>query len=50
MASVAALVFAQKVVPPRPALDVPLALAIVALGLLILVAPDSVPGVLPDAM
>jgi predicted metal-binding membrane protein len=34
MAIVAALVFVQKVVPPRPALDVPLALALVACALI----------------
>jgi predicted metal-binding membrane protein len=44
MAIVAGLVLTQKVVPPRAALDIPIALAIVALGVLIVVAPDSVPG------
>jgi hypothetical protein len=33
MIIVGALVLAQKLVPPTPAIDVPLALAIVALGL-----------------
>lgn len=46
----AAVVLAQKVVPPRAAFDIPLALAIVALGVLIVVAPDSVPGAMPSGM
>lgn len=50
MAIVAALVLAQKVLPPRAAIDTPLALAIIALGVLVAVAPDSVPGVMPDGM
>jgi predicted metal-binding membrane protein len=50
MAVVAALVLAQKVLPPRAAIDIPLAIAIVVLGVLIVVAPDSVPGVMPAAM
>jgi predicted metal-binding membrane protein len=33
MAAVALVVLAQKLLPPRPAVDVPLALAIVALGI-----------------
>jgi predicted metal-binding membrane protein len=44
MAVVAALVVAQKLLPPRAALDVPLALAIVGLGILILVEPSAIPG------
>ena len=32
MVAIAAVVLAQKLLPPRPAVDVPLALAIVALG------------------
>jgi predicted metal-binding membrane protein len=47
MAVIAVLVTAQKLLPPRPALDVPLALAIVAFGILIIVAPSSVPGLTP---
>ena len=50
MSIVGALVLAQKVVPPRTALDVPIALAIVVLGVVIVLAPDSVPGVMPAAM
>jgi hypothetical protein len=35
---------AQKLLPPRAALDVPLVLAIVGLGILILVEPSAIPG------
>jgi len=47
MLVIAALVFVQKLLPARPAIDVPLALAIVAFGLLIITAPGSVPGLMP---
>ena len=35
---------AQKLLPANAALDVPLALAITGLGVLLVVAPSSVPG------
>ncbi len=44
MAVIAALVTAQKLLPLSAAIDVPLALVIVALGVLILVDPSRVPG------
>jgi predicted metal-binding membrane protein len=47
MSVVAVLVLAQKLLPPRAAIDVPVALAIVALGVLIVFAPASVPGLTP---
>ena len=47
MAVVAAVVFAQKLLPPKVTIDVPLALAIVGLGVLILVTPATVPGLTP---
>jgi predicted metal-binding membrane protein len=47
MAVIAVLVLAQKLLPAKAAIDVPLALAIVALGILILVEPSSVPGLTP---
>ena len=47
MAVIAVLVLAQKLVPPKAAIDVPLALAIVGLGILIVIAPSSVPGLRP---
>ena len=48
MAIVAALVAGQKLLPPRGMIDVPLALAIVALGALTVVAPSAVPGLTPS--
>ena len=47
MSVIAVLVLAQKLLPAKPAIDVPLALAIVGLGILIVVAPSSVPGLTP---
>jgi predicted metal-binding membrane protein len=47
MVVVALLVLAQKVLAPRAAVDVPLALAIVALGIVVAFAPSSVPGLTP---
>ena len=47
MLVIAALVFAQKLLPTKAAIDVPLALAIVALGVLIIAAPGFVPGLMP---
>jgi predicted metal-binding membrane protein len=43
----AALVLAQKLLPPRVLVDLPVAVAIVALGVLIVLAPGSVPGLTP---
>jgi predicted metal-binding membrane protein len=47
MIVVAVLVTFQKLLPAKAAVDVPLALAIVALGIVILAAPSSIPGLLP---
>lgn len=47
MAVVAVLVATQKLLPHRAAVDVPLALAIIGLGVLIIVAPSTVPGLMP---
>jgi predicted metal-binding membrane protein len=47
MAVVAAVVLAQKLLPARAVIDVPVALAIVGLGILSVVAPSSVPGLTP---
>jgi predicted metal-binding membrane protein len=47
MSVIAALVLAQKLLPAKAAIDVPLGLAIVGLGLLIIIAPSSVPGLTP---
>jgi predicted metal-binding membrane protein len=40
-------ILAQKLLPEKAAVDVPLALAIVGLGILIVIAPSSVPGLAP---
>jgi predicted metal-binding membrane protein len=47
MSVVAVLVLAQKLLPAKAAIDVPLALAIVGLGIVIVIAPSSVPGLTP---
>ena len=45
MVAVAAFVVMQKVLPPMRALDLPLGLAIVVLGALIVFAPEAVPAI-----
>jgi predicted metal-binding membrane protein len=50
MAVVAVLATAQKLLPAKAAIDVPLALAIVGLGLVIVIAPSLVPGLVPATM
>jgi predicted metal-binding membrane protein len=47
MSVIAVVVLAQKLLPAKAAVDVPLALAIVGLGILIVIAPSSVPGLTP---
>jgi predicted metal-binding membrane protein len=47
MSVIAVLVLGQKLLPPSAAVDVPLALAIIGLGVLIVVAPSLVPGFTP---
>jgi predicted metal-binding membrane protein len=47
MSVVAVLLLAQKLLPSKPAIDVPLALAILGLGTAIILAPSSVPGLMP---
>jgi hypothetical protein len=47
MIAIAVIVLAQKLLPAKVALDVPLALAIVGLGVLILALPSAVPGLMP---
>jgi predicted metal-binding membrane protein len=46
MLVIAVVVLAQKVLPAKAAIDVPAALAIVGLGILILIAPSSIPGLM----
>jgi predicted metal-binding membrane protein len=50
MAVIAGVVIAQKVLPSKAAIDVPLALAIIGLGVWIIVTPASVPGLTPPMM
>jgi predicted metal-binding membrane protein len=47
MLVIAFIVLAQKLLPAKIAIDVPLALAIVGLGVLIIISPSSVPGLTP---
>jgi predicted metal-binding membrane protein len=47
MAVVALVVLFQKLVPPKAWIDVPLGLAIVALGVAVVLAPSAVPGLTP---
>jgi predicted metal-binding membrane protein len=47
MSVIAVLILVQKLLPAKLAVDVPLALAIVGLGILIFIAPSSVPGLMP---
>ena len=48
MSAAAGLILLQKAVPPTAAIDVPVALAIVGLGVLILIDPSAVPGLVPS--
>jgi predicted metal-binding membrane protein len=47
MAAVGVVALAQKLLPPTPVIDVPLASAIVALGMVAAIAPSSIPGLTP---
>ncbi len=47
MVVITIIVLAQKLLSPIPAVDVPLALAITGLGILIVVMPAAVPGLAP---
>jgi predicted metal-binding membrane protein len=49
MGVVAALILVQKLVPPRAFIDAPLAVTIIAIGILVAVAPSAIPG-LTDTM
>ncbi len=49
-AGVYELTCAQKLLPAKAAVDVPLALAIAGLGLVIVLAPSQVPGLMPQMM
>jgi predicted metal-binding membrane protein len=47
MSVITVLVLAQKLLPAKAAIDVPVALGVVGLGILIVIAPSSVPGLTP---
>jgi predicted metal-binding membrane protein len=47
MAAVAVVALAQKLLPPSAVVDVPLASAIVALGIVAVIAPSAIPGLTP---
>ena len=47
MSVIALVALGQKLLPAKAAIDAPLALAIVGLGILIFLAPASVPGLMP---
>jgi predicted metal-binding membrane protein len=47
MSVIAVLVVGQKLLPPKAAVDVPVALAITGLGIWIILAPSAVPGLIP---
>ena len=48
MSVIAVLALGQKLLPAKAAIDVPVALAIVGLGILVVLAPASVPGLMPS--
>jgi predicted metal-binding membrane protein len=50
MSIVAIVACAQKLLPAKSAIDVPMALALVGLGVVIVVAPSLIPGLTPPTM
>jgi predicted metal-binding membrane protein len=46
MVAVGAVALVQKLLPPAPVIDMPLASAIVALGVVAVVAPSTIPGLM----
>jgi predicted metal-binding membrane protein len=50
MSVVAVIACAQKLLPAKAAIDIPVALAIVGLGFVIVFAPSVIPGLTPPAM
>jgi predicted metal-binding membrane protein len=47
MCVISVIVVAQRLLPANVAIDAPLALALVGLGVLIVIAPSAVPGLVP---
>jgi predicted metal-binding membrane protein len=50
MVLVAAVICAQKLLPAKAAIDVPVAVAVIGLGLVIIIAPSAIPGLMPAPM
>src|SRR5579863_8832215 len=50
MAVLAVVCCAQKLLPAKSAVDIPLALALIGLGLVLIIAPAHVPGLMPPAV
>ena len=50
MSVVAVLACAQKLLPEKAAIDVPLAAALIGLGLMIVITPSVIPGLTPPTM
>ncbi len=50
MSVVAVLACAQKLLPAKAEIDVPLALALIGLGFVIVIAASLVPGLTPPTM
>jgi predicted metal-binding membrane protein len=50
MSLVAVLACTQKLLPAQASIDIPLALALIGLGLMIVIAPSLVPGLTPPTM
>jgi predicted metal-binding membrane protein len=50
MPVITVLICAQKLLPAKPAIDVPLALGLIGLGLVIVIGPSLIPGLMPPAM
>jgi predicted metal-binding membrane protein len=48
MSVIAVVLLAQKLLPAKAAVDIPVALAIIGLGVLIIIAPSSIPGLMPS--
>jgi predicted metal-binding membrane protein len=50
MAVIAVVACAQKLLPARAVIDIPLALALIGFGLVIVIQPALIPGLMPPAM
>jgi predicted metal-binding membrane protein len=50
MAVIAVLACGQKLLPARAVIDIPLALALIGFGLVIVIEPSLIPGLIPPAM